>query len=107
MPDKKTMAFGAIELTTISRSQDYSSIKQNEDNKAALSQANGQIQVEKNENRKNREIHSSDNAQWHRDQHDAREKGRNEYNGDGGAKREKQKEERVVVKGRTGFDIRI
>ena len=102
MPDKKTMAFGAIELTTISRSQDYSSIKQNEDNKAALSQANGQIQVEKNENRKNREIHSSDNAQWHRDQHDAREN-----NGDGGAKREKQKKERVVVKGRTGFDIRI
>ena len=37
------MAFGAIELTTISRSQDYSSIKQNEDNKAALSQANGQM----------------------------------------------------------------
>ncbi|MGN0401002.1 MAG: hypothetical protein ACI4HQ_01920 [Acetatifactor sp.] len=101
------MAFGAIELTTITRSQDYSTIKQNEDNRAALSQANGQLQVEKNENQKNREIHRSDNAEWHRDQQDAREKGKNEYNGDGGAKREKQPRERMVVKGRSGFDIRI
>lgn len=101
------MAFGAIELTTITRSQDYSAIKQNEDNRAALSQTNGQIQVEKNENQRNREIHSSDNAEWHGEQQDAREKGKNQYSGDGGAKREKQPREQMVVKGRGGFDIRV
>ena len=50
------MAFGSIELTTISRAQDYSAIKQNEDNKAFVDQTNGQFQVQKNERQKTRDI---------------------------------------------------
>ena len=56
------MAFGSIELTTISRAQDYSAIKQNEDNKAFVDQTNGQFQVQKNERQKTREVHSSDDV---------------------------------------------
>ena len=59
------MAFGSIELTTISRAHDYSIIKQNEDNKAFADQVNGQVQVQKNERQKAREVHSSDDTQWH------------------------------------------
>lgn len=101
------MAFSAIELTTVSRSQDYSSIKQNEDNKAFVDQSNGQFQVQKNERRIMKEVHSGDNAQWSEKQPDARQKGNGEYYGDGGKRRKQQPREQVVVKGQKGFDIKI
>lgn len=101
------MAFSAIELTTVSRSQDYSSIKQNEDNKAFVDQSNGQFQVQKNERRIMKEVHSGDNAQWSGKQPDARQKGNGEYYGDGGKRRKQQPREQVVVKGQKGFDIKI
>ena len=41
------MAYGAIELTTISRSQDYATIKHNEDNKVGVDQNNFSNQVQK------------------------------------------------------------
>ena len=101
------MAFGSIELTTISTAQDYSIIKQNEDNKAFADQVNGQVQVQKNERQKAREVHSSDDTQWHESKPDAREKGKNEYFGDGGKHRKEQQKERVLVKGQSSFDIKI
>lgn len=102
------MAFGAIELTTVSRSQDYTTIKHNEDNKVAVDQANFSEQFQKTSEQNIREVHSSDNTQWHEKRPDAREKGNGQYSGDGGRKRkEKQTQERVVVKGRTGFDMKI
>ncbi len=101
------MAFGSIELTTISRAQDYSAIKQNEDNKAFVDQTNGQFQVQKNERQKTREVHSSDDVQWHENKPDAREKGNGEYSGDGGKHRKGQTKERVLVKGQGGFDIKV
>ena len=56
------MAFSSIELTTVSRAQDYSTMKQNEDNKAFVDQSNGQFQVQKNEQRMTKEVHSGDNV---------------------------------------------
>ena len=44
------MAFGSIELTTISRAQDYSGLKQNEDYKGMYDQSNISQQVQKNTN---------------------------------------------------------
>ena len=41
------MAFGSIELTTISRAQDYTTIKHNEDNKVNVDQANFSEQFQK------------------------------------------------------------
>lgn len=101
------MAFGSIELTTISRAQDYSAIKQNEDNKAYADQTNGLLQVQRNEEQKTREVHSSDNAQWHESKPDAREKGNGEYCGDGGKRRKEKPGERVTLKKPGGFDVKI
>lgn len=102
------MAFGSIEFTTISRAQDYSTIKQNEDNKGLVDQANFSEQVQKNVDQNIREVHSSDTAQWHENRPDAKEKGNGRYSGDGGSKRKKkQSVERMVVKGKGGFDMKV
>ncbi|MCI8694666.1 MAG: hypothetical protein HFH91_18545 [Lachnospiraceae bacterium] len=102
------MAFGAIELTTISRAQDYTTIKHNEDNKVVVDQANFSDQFQKNTEQNIREVHSSDDTQWHEKKPDAREKGNGQYSGDGGSRRKKkQVQDRVVVKGRGGFDMKI
>ncbi|MCM1025667.1 MAG: hypothetical protein NC432_04490 [Roseburia sp.] len=101
------MAFGSIELTTISRAQDYSAIKHNEDNKAVLDQTNSQVQVQKNETQRTRQVHSSDNTEWHDDQPDARKKGNGEYYGDGGRRRKQQPAGKAAEKRTGGFDIKI
>lgn len=102
------MAFGAIEITTITRAQDYTAIKHNEDNKGFTDQANIGQQVQKETQQRTREVHTSDNADWHNRKFDAKEKGDNEYSGDGGRKKKReQKEERVVVNGHKSFDIKI
>ncbi|MCI9188259.1 MAG: hypothetical protein HFH84_01290 [Lachnospiraceae bacterium] len=102
------MAFGAIELTTISRAQDYTTIKHNEDNKVAVDQTNFSDQVQKAVEQNIREVHTSDNAQWRESRPDAKEKGKGEYRGDGGRKRKgKQAQDRVVVKNHGGFDMKI
>ena len=84
------MAFGSIELTTISRAQDYSSIKQNEDNKGMVDQSNFSAQVQKTTEQKTREVHSSDDTQWQEKKPDAKEKGNGTYFGDGGRRRQKK-----------------
>lgn len=102
------MAFGAIELTTISRAQDYTTIKHNEDNKVVVDQTNFSAQVQKAAQQSIREVHSSDDPAWHERRPDAKEKGNGQYSGDGGSKRKKkQPQERVVVKSRGGFDMKI
>lgn len=104
------MAFGSIELTTISRAQDYSAVKQNEDNKGQLLQGNGMVQVEKHEQQQTREVHGGSNVEWYEKRPDAREKGNGSYSGDGGKKRKKAAGEQAA-KGkngvRQGFDIKI
>lgn len=102
------MAFGGMEIGAVTRSQDYTIIKQNEDNKPMADQANIGQQVEKQTEQLTREVHSSDNADWYDQRPDAKEKGKNKYSGDGGQKRKKQtKVEKVVVKGRQGFDMKV
>lgn len=100
------MAFGSIELTTISRSQDYSVVKHNEDNKGFVDQTNFSQQVQKATEQRIREVHSSDDTQWHQNNPDAKEKGNNEYQGDGGRRR-KQSGARTAAKSRGGFDMKI
>lgn len=102
------MAFGSIELTAISRAQDYSPIKQNEDNKNFVNQTNIGQQMQKDTAQKANQVRSSDNVDWHTKQFDAKDKGDNEYEGDGGKKRKQSKnQEQVVVKGHQSFDMKI
>ncbi len=102
------MAIGSIEIATIARSQDYTAIKQNEDGKGQLMQANISQHIEKDTQQRAKEVRHSDNADWQNKQPDAREKSNSEYTGDGGRKRPKgSSAERVTVKGRGGFDMKV
>lgn len=103
------MAFGSIEFTTITRAQDYSTVKQNEDNKGMIDQGHIFDHVQKTTEQRSHEVQSGDNAQWRENKPDAREKGSNEYSGDGGRRRSKDGKpiERMVVKSANGFDMKI
>lgn len=102
------MAFGSIEFTTISRAQDYSAIKHNEDNKGMVDQVNFGEQFQKTVDQNIREVHSSDDTKWRESRPDAKEKGNGQYSGDGGSRRKKRQPlEQVVAKGRGGIDIKI
>jgi hypothetical protein len=102
------MAFGSIELTTITRAQDFTTIKHNEDNKAVVDQTHLGQQEQKTVEQRATSVNTSDNADWQNKKQDARDKGSNEYFGDGGRRRKKQEDsDRVVVKGHGSFDIKI
>lgn len=102
------MAFGAIEFNTISRAQDYTTIKQNEDNKTMVDQTNLGQQAQRTEDQRANSVRSGDQSEWQNKRQDAREKGSNEYAGDGGRRRRKEDQGgRVVVKGQGGFDMKI
>ena len=101
------MAFGSIEITTVTRAQDYTAMKHNEDNKALTDQVNIGHTIQKDEARRPKEVRNSDNADWQNKQFDARDKGSNEYGGDGGSKRRKEKTQQVIVNGHRSFDIKI
>ncbi len=104
------MAFGSIELTTISRAQDYAALKHQEDNKGLADQAHIGQHIQNETKQKNTQVHSSDNSDWHNRKFDAKEKGEGQYAGDGGEERKKeQKREqgRVVKKGHSSFDVKI
>ena len=88
------MAFGSLEIASIPRTQDYSVMKQNEDNKGAFQQMTLGQQSQKQSEKLTKEVHSSDN----------------EYAGNGGDKRRKKKEPEdgvVIQKQHRGFDIKI
>lgn len=102
------MAFGAIELTTISRAQDYSPIKQNEDYKGQVDQNNIGQHIQKDTQQRAKEVRSSDNSEWQNKKFDAKDKGSNEYQGDGGRRKKRGDQDgQVVVNGHRGFDIKI
>lgn len=102
------MAFGSIEITAITRAQDYTTIKHNEDNKGFTDQTNIGNHIQKDVEQRPREVRNSDNSDWHSRQFDAKDKSDNEYSGDGGRRRKREeKKEQVVVNGRKSFDIKI
>ena len=111
------MSLGGVDMGVVSRSQDYTIIKQNEDTKPFLDQSNISHQVDKQVEQLTEEVHDSNDAEWYDKKNDAGEKGSNEYYGDGGRNRKKksktqqsktqQRVEQVVIKGRENFDIKI
>lgn len=104
-----SMAMGVMEIATITRTQDYTPLKQNEDNKGMLQQTHSVHQVQKQADQRTKEVNSGENAGWYNKKFDAKEKGGNEYNGDGGkGRKQEEKREQVVMKNEhRGFDIKI
>ena len=75
------MAIGFVEMQgQITRAQDFTSIKHNDDNKGMVEQANFGHQMTKQ-------------PEYHERKFDAKDKGSNEYHGDGGRSRREKKEE--------------
>lgn len=104
------MAVSAIQNATIARVQDYSTIKQNEDNKGYMNQVSIGQDREEDNLQKARQVRSGEEAEWKNKRQDAREKGSNEYHGDGGRKRKSTvSSEQMVIKDRPyqSFDMKI
>lgn len=91
------------------RTQDFSSIRQNEDNHSVNLHMHIQDSIDKNEDRSARSVHSKDNSDGANTNHDAKEKGRNTYfdNRKKDSKKHGKQEGVVVPKNHGGFDVTI
>lgn len=105
------MTISRVELQgQLTRAQDFTTIKHNEDNKAAVDQTNFQRQFDQSVDNKLRQVHQGDQAENEGRKFDAKEKGNGTYSGDGGRgrkKEDKEKDGKVVLKGHSSFDIKI
>lgn len=105
------MSIRPVELNgMIQRTQDVSTLKQQEDAKPVVDQQNIQNEVVKAENRLTKQVVEADDTRQEEFRYDAREKGSSEYHGnDGkGKKKKKQKDGKVIIKGmEKGFDVKI
>ena len=105
------MTISRVELQgQVTRAQDFTTIKQNEDNKGVVDQTNFQRQFDKTVDNRLRQVHQGDRAENEGKKYDAKEKGNGSYCGDGGKNRkreEKEKDGRVFLKGQGGFDIKL
>ncbi len=105
------MTISRVELQgQISRAQDFTTIKHQEDNKGLVDQSNYQRQVDQKTEVKARQVQQSDRAENEEKRYDAKEKGNGTYSGDGGKRRkkeEKKEDGKVTIKGHNSFDIKI
>ena len=103
------MALGPVEMNGIlQRTQDFSTIKQNEDNRSLLVQSNIQNEHEQEIDHAMHQVHDADNSRDSEGEFDARREGRNKYVKTAAKKKKKAETEgKVVVKGRGGFDFKV
>lgn len=108
------MAIGQIEIQgQITRAQDFTAIKHNEDTRAHVEQANAGEQVSKQADNQVNRVNQKQQPDNQNKKYDAKEKGSNEYSGDGGRNRskkeEKQKEAdgKVLLKGVGDIDFSL
>ena len=95
---------------SVSRMQDVSVIKHNEDAKGMVDRTNFQNTFNREIDSKLNQVHQSDDLDNRQQKHDAKEKGKNQYMGDGGKNRPKEKapqDGRVIPKTSGGFDMKI
>ena len=106
------MAISPLEqLGSIGRTQDFSVIKQQEDAKEYAQQTVLQTQVDKHAEERLTQVSKTDRSEMAEKKFDAKEKGDNQYYGDGGRRRKQSKETdldgKVMLKGHGSFDIKI
>ena len=71
----------------MTRTQDYNTIKHNEDTKGFVDQSNFQTSLKKEVDNKLSQVHKKDDTEYNQKKFDAKDKGQNEYSGNGGSKR--------------------
>lgn len=103
------MAIGFVEMQgQITRAQDFTTVKHNEDTKGMVDQSNFEQQVAKQVEKQAQRVNERANAENHQKKFDAKEKGSNEYHGDGGRGRKQKKKEpvdgKVLLKGVHTFE---
>ena len=110
------MAIGQVELNqAMTRIQDYTTQKHNEDQRGTLQQTQAQDKFNKELNQDIRKVLKTNQEEYQNrtnyqnKKFDARDKGSNQYTGDGGKQRKnsEKSEDKVILKGTSGFDIRI
>ena len=103
------MTISRVEIQgQVTRAQDFTTIKHNEDNKGMVDQSNFQRQFDQSVENKVRQVHQGDRSENQGKKYDAKEKGNGSYAGDGGRRRKKEeKDGRVVLKGQNNFDMKI
>lgn len=105
------MTISRVELQgQVTRAQDFTNIKHNEDNKGTVDQSNFQQQFHQTVEARARQVIQGDRTENEGKNFDAKEKGSGHYAGDGGKHRKKEEKERdgkVVLKGRGSFDMKI
>lgn len=103
------MTISRVELQgQVTRAQDFTTIKHNEDSKVMVDQNNFQRQFDQTVENRARQVQQWDEADNRGKRFDAKEKGNGSYAGDGGRKRKKEeKDGRVVLKGQNNFDMKI
>lgn len=94
---------------TVQRSQDVTSIKQNEDNKPALDQQNIHNMANKEIERSQQQVIKKQDAMFHQEKYDAKEKGRGqEYERQNQKRKKKMPQDKVIkLKEDNHFDIKI
>lgn len=105
------MTISRVELQgQVTRAQDFTTIKHNEDNKVTVNQTNIQKEFGQAVELKLRQVNQGEQAENQKKKFDAKEKGNGSYFGDGGKRRkkeEKKTEEKTASRWMGGFDMKI
>ena len=103
------MAIGFVEMQgQITRAQDFTTVKHNEDTKGLVDQSNFGQQMTRQVEKQTQRVNEKNKTKNHQKKFDAKEKGGSEYHGDGGRNRKKQSREpdgKVLLKGVSTFEI--
>ncbi len=105
------MTISRVELQgQITRAQDFTNIKHNEDNKPMVDQSQIMQRNDKAVDLRLHHVNDTEHSENRQRKMDAKEEGSNQYQGDGGKKRRKNGDQdgQVVRKGIPhGFDLKI
>ena len=104
------MAIGAIERATIARSQDYTTIKANEDSKPIIDQRHFGQTFSKEVENKSRQVTQGQKPEQQQKKFDAKETGTGQSYSQGPQKKKEEKDIQdgiVTLKKSGGFDIKI
>ena len=92
--------------------QDYNAMRQHEDMRMMMDHTNFQHQIDQNVDEKLNQVQEKDKGEFRHPKFDAKEKGNNAYDGDGGKGRDKHGEEKEKPQIKApflggGFDMKI
>ncbi len=103
------MAIGFVEMQgQITRAQDFTTVKHNEDTKGLVDQSNFGQQMTRQVEKQTQRVNEKNKMENRQKKFDAKEKGSNEYHGDGGQSKKKTKKDpdgKVLLKGVSTFEI--